>query len=258
MSQAIVMYRKEMLEMSRNYKWVWVPLVFIILGLLQPISTYYMPQILEANGVPQEVFEAMPVPTGTEVLVQTLSQYSTIGLLILVLSFMGVVAAERQSGSAVLVMVKPLPHHTYIISKWTGMLTLTLSGFFLGFLTSWYYTGELIGKVPFEAFIKSFCVYGLWLVFIATVTLFFSSLIKTSGAVAFLSILTVAALSLVSSLLSSYMQWSPGMLSGHAGAILSTGEPNSHFWLSIIITFVLIVLLISATIALFRRADIGE
>jgi ABC-2 type transport system permease protein len=43
MSQFLVLFRKEMLELWRSYKWLWVPLVFLFLGIIQPAATYYLP-----------------------------------------------------------------------------------------------------------------------------------------------------------------------------------------------------------------------
>lgn len=55
MRSAWVLYRKEMLEMTRSYKLIWIPVVFIILGIMQPLTTYYLPEILKASGdVPQD------------------------------------------------------------------------------------------------------------------------------------------------------------------------------------------------------------
>ncbi|MDY0407538.1 hypothetical protein [Paracerasibacillus soli] len=57
--QWLILLQKEMVENWRNFKWIWVPLVFILLAIMDPISTYYLPQILEAvGGLPEgAVFE---------------------------------------------------------------------------------------------------------------------------------------------------------------------------------------------------------
>lgn len=245
MKQWRVLYMKEMLEMWRNYKWLWVPLVFILLGMMNPVSTYYMPQLLEANGIAADVVKSFPVPTAAEILAKALSQYNTLGILILVLSLMGVVASERQSGSAIMVLVKPVTHLSYITAKWAGMVTLTIVSFALGYSATWYYTGVLIGNVPFTQIWQSFLVYSLWLLFVITVTLLYSSLLNSSGGIAFLSILTVVAFSLSTSLLKRFVKWSPGHLSGQAGNIVTMeAVPAMSMWLSVSVTAALIILLI--------------
>lgn len=244
MNQWIVLYNKELLGMWRNYKWMWVPLVFILLGMMNPVSTYFMPQLLEANGLSKAVIDALPAQTGADIMMKTLSQYNTLGLLILVLSFMGVVASERQSGSAIMVLVKPVTHLTYITAKWASMLSITIVSFGLGYLATWYYTEILIGSVPFTQIWQSFLVYSVWLLFAISVTLLFSSLLNSTGGIAFLSLLTLAGFSLVTSLLERYMKWSPGHLSGDAGALVTKGNLSTNLWLSLSVTAVLIVVMI--------------
>lgn len=36
--------------MSRDFKVIWLPVVFIFLGATQPVVTHYLPSILEALG----------------------------------------------------------------------------------------------------------------------------------------------------------------------------------------------------------------
>jgi ABC-2 type transport system permease protein len=253
MNQWMVLYRKEMLEMGRNYKWLWVPLVFILLGLMNPVTAYYTPQLLEANGLSAEVIKSLPVPTGTEVMAKALGQYGTLGMLILVLSFMGTVAGERLHGSATLVLVKPVSRLTYITSKWAGMMTLTIVSFVLGYAATWYYTDILIGAVPFDRIWQSLLLYSVWLLFMTTVTLFFSCLLLSSGGIAFLSLLTAAALTLITGLLGRYMKWSPGRLSGEASHLLNSGQAGTGLWLPLVVTALLAALLIYGAAAYAQR-----
>jgi ABC-2 type transport system permease protein len=245
MNRWSVLYKKEMLEMWRNYKWLWVPIVFIIIGMMNPVTAYYMPQLLEASGLTKEVIQAIPIPTGADILAKALSQYNTLGILILVLSLMGVVASERQSGAAIMILVKPVTHLSYITAKWAGMFSLTIVSFALGYIATWYYTGVLIGNVPFPQIWQSFLVYSLWLLFIVTITLIYSSLLSSTGGIAFLTILTVAAFSLSTSFLKRFMKWSPGKLASDAGYIVIKGTSTTmNLWLSVSVTTVLILIMI--------------
>jgi ABC-2 type transport system permease protein len=253
MRQWFVLYNKEMLEMQRNYKWIWVPLIFILIGIMNPVGTYYLPQLLEFNGLPNEILAAIPTPTGAEVMLKTLSQYSTLGILILVLSFMGAVASERLSGSAIMVLVKPVPHLSYITAKWVAMFTLTTVSFVSGYMATWYYTGLLIGDVAFTQIWQSLLVYLLWLLFVISITLFYSSLLNSTGAIAFLSLLTLAAISLSTLTFTRYMKWSPGRLSSEAGALVTQDLTNTSLWSTLSVTIILIILLIYAAAFISKR-----
>jgi ABC-2 type transport system permease protein len=253
MTQWMVLFKKENLEMWRNYKWLWVPLVFIIMGMMNPVLNFYMPQILEANGIAKEVLLSIPLPTAAGTLVKTLSQFNTLGILILVLSFMGTVASEHQSGSAIMVLVKPVTHFSYITSKWAGMFSLTIISFALGYLAAWYYTGQLIGNVVFTQVWQSFLVYSLWLLFVISVTLIYSCLLTSTGGIAFLSLLTLAGFSLSTSIFARYMKWSPGHLSNDTGVLVTKEISQANLWLPISVTVIMILIMIYAATLISKR-----
>lgn len=242
--------------MTRNFKILWIPLVFILLGIMQPVTSYYLPEIIKAAGeLPEGAVFDIPVPTPQEVLVQTFGQYSQIGILVLVLAFMGIVAAEKNSGVSDIILVKPVSFANYITAKWVSIAIMTLGSFLLGILASWYYTGVLIGDVEFGELMKGSLVYGTWLVFLVTVTLLLSSLFKSNIFVAFMSLLVAIGLSALTSLLSKWMTWSPARLSTHASSLLLTGSPDKQFALSLTVSLLLILVLLVSSIYLFAKKE---
>jgi ABC-2 type transport system permease protein len=259
MRQWIVLFNKELLEMWRNYKWVWVPLVFILFGVLQPISTHYLPQILEAvGGMPEGAVIEIPLPSGAEVINKTLEQYGMLGVLILVLSFMGSVSLEKQSGVAGLILVKPVPFFSYISSKWTAAVILTFVSLFLGILSSWYYTELLVDQVDFMRIIYTSLLFGLWLMVVITITLFMSTLLKGNGGIAFLSLFTIFALSALAGIFPAYLKWNPGMLPGFARSLLVSGETGDGLIICLVSTISMLVLLLLASSYLLKEKELVD
>jgi len=248
-----LLFRKEMLESARNYKWLWIPLVFLALGIMNPITSYYMPEILQAGGVSEEAAKLIPIPTAGENLAKSLSQYNTLGLLVLALAFMGIVASERQSGSAIMVLVKPVSHTSYIMAKWSGMTVLTLASVGLGQLGTWYYTNLLFETTPFSKVALSYLVFVLWMLFVNSLVLLLSCLLKSTGGVAFLSLAIAAVLSLAASLLGDAMRWSPSRLSAEASGILMQDQAGSGIWLPLVVTCLLIAVLLAGSAAASKR-----
>ncbi|MDX8047333.1 ABC-2 transporter permease [Gracilibacillus sp. S3-1-1] len=259
MTHWVVLYRKEMKEMVRNYKMLWIPIVFILLGVMQPVSAYYMPEILDTfGGLPEGTIIEMPTPTGEEVLMDVISNYGLLGVFILVLSAMGVVSAERQSGVAGMVMMKPVPYSSYILAKWAGLLTITLISLFIGYVISWYYTSLLIEPVTFERIFQSVVIYSIWLAFVVTLTLLFSTIMKGNGSVAFITIFVVFAISTVTSILGEYMKWSPAMMTEYTGQVLLSGELDSNFLLAFITTMAIIIVVLFSSIQIFKQKELLE
>lgn len=248
-----ILFVKEMQESARNYKWIWVPLVFAALGIMDPITSYYMPEILQASGVSAEAAKLIPVPTAAEIIVQSLSQFGTLGLLVLALAFMGIVASERHAGSAVMVLVKPVSHASYIMSKWCAMLTLTLAAVGLGQLGSWYYTSLLFDTVALSPLFGSFLVYALWLIVVITLVLLLSCLLKSTGGVAFIALAAAGVLSLATQLLGEAMRWSPSRLTAQAGQILLEGRAGEDLWLPASVAVVLIAAMLFGAITASKR-----
>jgi ABC-2 type transport system permease protein len=256
----VVMVQKELLELLRSYKLLWVPRVFILLGIMQPVSTYFMPVILEkAGSLPEGTVIEIPTPLGSEVLAQTLQQFGTIGVLVLVLVCMGTVSGERSSGTASLILVKPVSVLSFIGSKWTAMLLLTWGALIVGYFAAWYYTGLLFEEVSFAKMVGSLLIFGLWLSFLVTITILFSALLRSPAAAAFSALGSAVGLTLLAGLFPKQLGWSPGTLSGFASASVTTGIVNtSRFGLVIAVTIIGIAAAIALSAWVLRRSSAVE
>jgi ABC-2 type transport system permease protein len=259
MSQWMTLFQKEMLEMWRNFKWIWVPITFILLGVSEPLTSYYLPQIIKSfGGLPEGAVIDIPSPTAGAVLASGLSQYSTLGVLIIVLGTMGVIAGERKSGVAAMILVKPVSYLSYITSKWAGSLLLVWFSLFIGYLSTWYYTGQLFEWVAFGEFFQSFVLYGLWLTVILTVTVFFSSALLSPGLAGFISLALALVVSIISGALSHLLEWSPSQLTGYASALLTTGELPDDTLPASLIGILLIVILLWLSVFLFKKKELAS
>lgn len=247
---------KEMLELARSMKLAWVPLVFVALGIMQPVSTYYMPLLLEHGGnLPEGTVIQMATPAPSEVMAGTLSQFGVIGMLVLVLVFMGVVSGERNAGTASLILVKPVSIMAYLGAKLTGMLILALSSLLCGYLAAWYYTDLLIGEFAFGTFAESYLLYGLWLAFAMSATLMFSTILRSAAGAAACVLALAALLSLAANLAPHYAGWLPGALSGYAEqAANSAVEHTAGFARTIVCSLLMIGAAYALSCTVHRRA----
>jgi len=257
--QWIVLFKKEWTESIRNFKWLWIPIVFVLLGLTQPITSYYFADIMEQfGGLPEGAVFEMPTPTAAEVLTGTLGQFSQIGFLVLVLAFMGTIASEKNQGTFIMVLVKPVSYVNYLTAKWAHLLILSLFSFLIGFITSVYYTFMLIETMPILDALKGAFVYALWIVFVMTIVLCLSALLKSAGLVAFASLGTAILLSMLSMYTPDLMKGSPGMLTSYSQQLFYGGEPRTGFWLSITVTILLILVMMISTIFLFNKKELAR
>jgi ABC-2 type transport system permease protein len=247
MTKWLILFRKEWLEMIRSYKIVWLPISFIVLGASQPIATYFMPDILSSAGnMPEGAILSFPTPKPFEVMASSLQQFGVIGLLLIALSNMSALSLERSSGTAAMILVKPVSFVSFVTAKWAAILSLSMVSFLFGYSAAWYYTIALFDSVRWLEVLLSALLFALWLGFVGTLALMFSSLIRSAAAAAFSALATAALLSIVSSTLPFKQVWNPGRLptlaAGSLDAAQHINNSSLSVWLTVIVTAVAIAM----------------
>ncbi|WP_410772294.1 ABC transporter permease [Fontibacillus sp. BL9] len=258
MKVTLLMYRKEIMEMIRNYKLLWIPVVFVLLGVTQPLTSYYLPDLLQATGdLPPELLDSFPVPGPSEVMLKVLSQYSLIGILVIVIAGMNMVAGELSGGTAALILVRPVRSIQFVFAKWAGYFSLIVISFVLSYGSAWYYTSLLQGTVPWREALAAGGLYLIWFSFAASLTLLCSTLLRGSAA-AVVTLLLIGVLSLAHSLVPSWLAWSPARLLTAAGSHLAGPLAPTNPVLPVAITLMLCVLFIVASSWSLRRQGISD
>lgn len=257
--QWTTIFKKEMLEYWRNVKWIWVPLVFILLSIMDPITTYYLPQIIESvGGMPEGATFTMPELPPADAFMLSLSQLSMLGVAVVVLMSMGLISGERKSGVTELVLVKPVRYFNYISAKWAATLVLVLSSLIVGLLSSWYYVNLLFGKLTLGELIQTICFYGLWMALVVTINTFFNTLFKTPGLVGGLTIITLMVMGILNQIFNHAWTWFPNQISSYIRQSLHSGEIPSELWGTSIVTIAVIIGLLIASLFTFRNREMAN
>ena len=257
MMQWKTLFQKELLENWRNYKWIWVPIAFIALMVVDPIVNYYLPDILDAlGGLPEGAVFELPEPTVNDAIMMIFGQLGTLGILLIVLISMGTISEERKSGVAEIVLTKPVSYANYVTAKWASMLLLVLSSFLIGFIVTIYYIQLLYGSVSFSTVAQVFLFYSIYLMFIVTLVILFNAMFRSQGIVAFISLALIIAMHGITTLLSHKLTYSPGAIMNHLVVFLETAEvPSELIGTSILTLGLSILLLFLAVIMMRKRAN---
>src|SRR5690625_4453375 len=153
--QWMTLFNKEMVENWRNKKWIWVPIVMIILCTMDPLTYYYLPEIMEmAGNVPEGLLFELPDMLPTEVILLSLEQLSMFGVLVIILITMNTIAGEKKSGITEIILVKPIKPINYVTTKWSVYSIISVLSLIIGLLTNFYYTNILYGELSFSVFLK--------------------------------------------------------------------------------------------------------
>ncbi|MBZ5200066.1 ABC transporter permease subunit [Planomicrobium chinense] len=247
MTQFNVLLKKEWRENFRNYKIFWIPIVFILFGIIEPVSNYFLPQILDSVGnLPEGAVIEIPPPEPEEILVAVMGQYQLIGMLVLVLAYMGSVAGERKNGTATLLYVRQLSFPAYFLSKWILASAVGMLSVWSGLLAAYYYTFLLFERVDFTKFLKFGATYSLWILLIVSLVLLMSAALPNAGLAAAGSLLLIFVFQLIDGLLGTYWSVSPLKIPGYAAQWLLDGPKPEDFWWTIGIGILLIFAMILA------------
>ncbi|MEK3796776.1 ABC transporter permease [Peribacillus sp. FSL H8-0477] len=237
---------KEYLGIIRSKKIIWLPIVFMLMTLTQPLTLYYMEDILKmGGGLPEGSILQMPVPNAGEVMASVLSQLNTLGVLVIVVAVMSTISDERKSGSLTFILIRPVSSLQIVGSKTLAEGSIVVGSFICGYLLSYYYTVILFTTIPLHQVIESMLIYSLYCLFIVVCVIFSSALLTSNGAIAIVNILFFSVLSIASSLFSDFLKWSPAELSSHAMSKL-INEPTNGLPGSIFVTIFLMILLLYA------------
>ncbi|GLO65351.1 MULTISPECIES: ABC-2 transporter permease [Oceanobacillus] len=251
------LFQKEVVENWRNKKWIWFPLVIILLSILDPVTNYFLPQILEAVGeMPEGMEFILPEYTVAEVVMMTLGQLSSLGVLVIVFSSMGIIANEHKSGVSQIILVKPIDHHSYVTAKWASLLLLVWVSWILGMLVSWYYIYLLYGPLSFNHMVQTIFFYGLWLSLVVTVVVFYNTFVKSQGLIAFLSIASLMILSALTQVFQSALKWSPIHLSDYIKLTIDQSPIHTDLIYTGIVTIIIIAILLLLSVILFRKQQL--
>ena len=110
--------RKEFLETRKTWRlWV-VPGVLVFLGLTTPVMAAVTPTILKMTAERQPgVIIHYPTPTSIDAYAQFMGNLIQLALLVVIITGAAAVAGERRSGTAILVLTKPLSRTSFVWSK---------------------------------------------------------------------------------------------------------------------------------------------
>ena len=239
-----VLLQKELVGIWRSKKLIYVPIVFMLYMVMQPITNYYMEDILKmGGGLPDGAIFSMPELTSGEVMGAVLSQLNTMGVLLIIITVMGAINDERKNGSLSLLLVRPVSLFSLIASKLVSNSLLLVFSFICGYLLSLYYTIILYDDVSWNLVLASLLLYCLYIIFIVSCVVCTSALLTSNGAIAIVNVFVLGVLSIGSGWFVDALKYSPTHLSSYAVSIVS-GERNIEgLWGCVIVTIIVMLLL---------------
>lgn len=252
MSAYMAFTKKEFTEFTRTYKLLILGLVFLLFGVMSPLTAKFTPELI-SQFMPEGIEITLSDPTAMESWAQFYKNVSQLGLFVVVILFSGMMASEYSHGTLIHLLTKGLPRKIVILSKFTSAVLLWTGAYLICFVVclgyTWFYWRD--DAVMNGLFITIAAIWGFG-VLLLSVTALGSVLFKSAyGNLLFTGVVVVAQFLL--NIVPAIKKFSPLELIG-AGSALLQGQVEAEIFVKpMVVTGILCVCCVIAACIVFDR-----
>jgi ABC-2 type transport system permease protein len=251
-----VLLAKELREQFRTGRLIAVAAVFILFGIIGPLTDRYLKQILDAVGAQSgDMTFTVPPPTISGALAQLTKNLSQFGIICALLLAMGSVAWEKDRGTAGMILTKPASRAAFLAAKLAAIAFNLGVGIALGCGLGYLYT-TLLYPTTFNpgGYVAMSLLLWWMLVAFAAITMLGSTITRSAIAAAGIGLVALLILGILGALpvIGPYM---PPQL-GEPGRALALGLDPGWILGPILFNLALVPVLFGLTWLVFRRQEL--
>lgn len=247
-----VALRKEWMEQVRSYRLLVTCIVLLFFGLTSPVLAKFTPELIAALPTGGVTIQ-MPPPTVADAIGQYVKNVEQFSIVLALLLTMGVVAQEKDKGTAAMMLVKPLPRSSFLGGKFLGMAVIFACALVLAAIGGYYYTYLLFEPLNILHWLVLNVLLFVYLLVIVAITLFCSTLTKSQVLAGGSAILVMVIPGQIAALL-GWGEYLPGELITW-GARFMQGNTSAS-WIALGVSLGLIVVPLLAAWLIFRKQEL--
>ncbi len=253
-----VLLAKELREAWRTRRLPLVAILFLLVGLISPLTAKFLPDILKAalgdqlTGIPMPPADAA---AGLEQLQKNLGQ---LGALAAIALAMGSVSGELDRGTAALVLAQPVGRPAFLAAKLVAIGLVLAIATVLAVTVAWIYSAILFQPLPVGGWLALAALDWLALIAWAALTLWASAATGSTTAAAGLGFVALIALS-IAAVIPVVDQWLPSGLAAPALSLAANkvgAVDGVRLTTSILGSVVVVGGAAAASMASFRRREL--
>lgn len=255
MKHYLVFLKKEIIESVRTKKLLIVFVVFMLLGVLNPLTAKITPEIIK-NLAPGGNQIELPEPSAIDSLEQFFKNTKQMGIIVFLITFSGIMTNEISRGSLVNVLTKGLTRKSVILSKHTLMGIVWTLSIIASFTITWVYTINLFPEAEINNLL--FSIFCIWLfgIYLLTILLFASILTNSNyGNLLILGLITVV--SLIINMSEKVEKYNPITLSAKNKELIKGVIEPSYLYPCIGIAIGLSLIFIFVSIVMFNNKQLN-
>jgi len=252
------MYRtilaKEFLEQRRTYRLFILGAVLLVFGLISPVLAKYTPLLLRSiPGVPAGLAAIIPEATLRDAVVQYVKNISQFGVLLVIIFTMGVIAQEKERGTAAMLLTKPVRRSSMVLAKWAAGMGSLLVGLAVAAVGCALYTALLFEPLPLLGFLALNAFMFVFLGVFLSMSLLASALARSQAAAAGIAFGGLVLL-LVLAALPRLGEVMPNQLLGWGESLVLGGDATA--WKALAVSIGLIILSVLGACLRLEREEI--
>lgn len=254
MTQLMAFTRKEWTEVLRTGKFFIITVLFILFGVMNPAIAKLTPWMMEALSESLEDSGLTLTDATVDALTSWVQFYKNVpmALIVLILMFSGILAAEYQKGTLINMITKGLSRWKIVVSKSFVLLLLWSFGYWMCYgityaYNEYFWDNSIAEDVGFAAF----CVYmtGVWLI---SLMMFMSTLFSAGSAVA-VGTGGVFFVMYLSGMLPDLKKFLPTCLLEASGLLSGAGEAGDYSTALVVAAVLTVVQIVLAVLILNRK-----
>ena len=191
-----ILLQKELSEAWRTRRLPMVAVLFVVIGIISPLTARYLNEIL-AVALGDQLPVALPEPTVATALEQLQKNLGQIGALAAIALAMGSVSGELDRGTAALVLAQPVGRPAFLGAKLLAIAVVLGVATLLASAVAWVYTAILFEPVPAGGWLAMTTLSWLALVAWAALTFLASAATGSTTAAAGLGFVALVGLGLL-------------------------------------------------------------
>jgi len=245
---------KEFLEQRRTYRLFILVAVLLVFGLISPVVAKYTPMLLRSiPGVPAGLAGIIPEATLSDAVGQYVKNTSQFGVILVIIFTMGVIAQEKERGTAAMLLTKPVRRSAMVLAKWSAGMGSLLVGLAAAAIGCALYTALLFQPLPLLGFLALNALMAVFLGVFLSVSLLASALARSQAAAAGIAFGSLVLLLILASIprLGEVM---PNQLLGWGVSLVLGGDASA--WTALAVSFGIIILSVLVACLRLEREEI--
>jgi ABC-2 type transport system permease protein len=238
-------WRLELVRAWRTGRLVVLLAAFVIVGLGDPVLTYYLPELV--RGGPRDgVHVVLPRQTALDGITGVAGSLAELGTLVVAIVAAASLVFDGRPALAAFYRTRLRRPVRLVLPRYLVITGVTVTALVAGTLAAWYETTVLLGAVPAADLAGGFALETLWFCFVTSLVLGFASVVRSAGAAVGSAIALLLALALLGSV-SVISSWLPTRLAASLPDLIS---PNAagDIWRAVIVAAAAAVVLVAVAV----------